>query len=336
MDRFFDWKSFVKTASSQPSRTDKPLMTRLRIALLSRKESLYTTRRLVQAIRRRGHVPRVIDPLRCCLSISRRGPEILLDGAILPPLDLVVPRIGASITQAGLALLTHLELMKVPTLNSARGVAQSRDKLRCLQLLSAQGFPTPATIMAPPRSNLEPLLEQIGGLPAIVKLLQGTQGIGVMLARTREELETLLNTFGDLGHAVLLQEFIGESEGRDLRVLVAGERVVGAMQRQSRTGDFRSNLHRGGEASPVELPPEIADIACRAVRTVGLQIAGVDLITSSCGPMLLEINSSPGFEGLEKSTQLDVADAIIEQGIAWLSELKEGGGSSGTSPGEDA
>lgn len=296
---------------------------RLRIALLSRKESLYTTRRLTQAIRSRGHLPVVIDPLACCLAITRQGPEIFLDGVPLARPDLVIARIGASITQAGLALLAHLELMRVPTLNGASGVAQSRDKLRCLQILGARGFRVPATILAPPNASLEPMLAQVGGLPVVVKLLQGTQGVGVMLARTREELETLLNTFGDLGHAVLLQEFIGESEGRDLRVLVAGPRAVAAMQRRARTGEFRSNLHRGGEATPIELPEATADLAVRAVQAVGLEIAGVDLITSSQGPMLIEINSSPGFEGLEQATQLDIADAIIERGLEWLERLDE-------------
>lgn len=293
---------------------------RLRIALLSRKASLYATRRLAQAIRGRGHLPAIVDPLACCLAISQRGPEIFLDGAPLDRPDLVIPRIGASITQAGLALLAHLELMRVPTLNGAAGVAQSRDKLRCLQILGAQGFRVPATVLAQPHADIEPMLAQVGGLPVVVKLLQGTQGIGVMLARTREELATLLHTFGDLGHAVLLQAFIGESEGRDLRVLVAGPRVVGAMQRRARRGEFRSNLHRGGEATPVELPIEIADLAVRAARAVGLEVAGVDLITSSGGPMLIELNSSPGFKGLERATHLDIADAIIARGIAWLGE----------------
>lgn len=295
---------------------------RRRIALLSRKESLYTTRRLTQAIRSRGHLPVIVDPLACCLAITGHGPEIFLDGAPLVRPDLVIARIGASITQAGLALLTQLELMRVPTLNGALGVAQSRDKLRCLQILGARGFRVPATILAQPHADLEPMLAQVGGLPVVVKLLQGTQGVGVMLARTREELETLLNTFGDLGHAVLLQEFIGESEGRDLRVLVAGPRVVGAMQRRARTGEFRSNLHRGGEATPVDLPEEIAGLAVRAAQTVGLEIAGVDLITSSRGPMLIELNSSPGFEGLEQATHLDIADAIIERGLEWLAAVE--------------
>ncbi|MDR0964986.1 MAG: RimK family alpha-L-glutamate ligase [Myxococcales bacterium] len=313
----------MKTPSAQP----QPQRA-LRIALLSRKASLYTTRRLAQAIERRGHTPLVVDPLRCCLAIARGAPRILLDGVELPPIDLAIPRIGASITQAGVALLTHLELMDVPTLNSAQGVAQSRDKLRCLQQLGARGFPVPATVLAPPHTDIEPLLArlgQIGGLPVVVKLLQGTQGIGVMLARTREELATLLDTFGELGHAVLVQAFVGESEGCDIRVLVAGERVVGAMRRRSQTGDFRSNLHRGGEATPIAaLPAELADLAIGAARAVGLRIAGVDLITSSQGPMLIEINSSPGFEGLEKATHLDVADAIIERGLEWFEALKQG------------
>lgn len=293
---------------------------RLRIALLSRKESLYTTRRLVQAIRARGHLPVVIDPLACSLFIAPGGPEIFLKGRALARPDLVIARIGASITQAGLALLNHLELMGVPTLNGARGIAQSRDKLRCLQILGARGFHVPATVLAQPGAAIEPLLAQVGGLPVVVKLLQGTQGVGVMLARTREELETLLNTFGDLGHAVLLQAFIGEAEGRDLRVFVAGSKAIGAMQRRARSGEFRSNLHRGGEARPVALNADIADLAVRAAQAVGLQIAGVDLITSSRGPMLIEINSSPGFEGLEAATHLDIADAIVAHGLSWLSE----------------
>lgn len=288
---------------------------RRRIAILSRKKCLYATRRLSEEIRRAGHTPVVIDPLACAVLVTDKGPGLLYRGrpAALP--DLVIPRIGASVTEAGLTVLTQLELLGCPSLNRPGGIRQSRDKLMCLQILGASGFPVPATSLVPPGADAEPLLRAVGGLPVVVKLLKGTQGVGVMLARTQEELKTLLSTFGELGHAVLLQHFIGEAKGSDLRLFVTGSRVAGAMCRQARGGEFRSNIHRGGDAVPVSAGRDCERLAVEAAKTLGLEVAGVDLIVSDRGPMLIEVNSSPGFEGLEGATGRNIAASVVARGL---------------------
>jgi ribosomal protein S6--L-glutamate ligase len=292
------------------------------VAVLSRKRSLYSTRRLVEAIRARGHRPLVLDTLRCNLILTSAAPRMVFRGVELRGLDVVIPRIGASITGYGLAVVEQLEMMGVPAVNGAQAIGRSRDKLRCLQLLARSGLRIPRTVMARDASNVPRLVDEVGGLPAIVKLLRGTQGVGVMLASTIAELQGILETFRGLGEDIVLQEFIAESRGRDLRALVVGGRVVGAMRRRARRGEFRSNLHRGGRGRPVTLEPAYVEAALRATSVVGLEVAGVDLLETGAGPTLLEVNSSPGFEGLERATGLDAAGAIVDRALA-LAENRE-------------
>ena len=292
------------------------------MAILSRKRSLYSTRRLVEAIRARGHRPLVLDTLRCSLVLSSGAPRVIFRGVDLRGLDVVIPRIGASITGYGLAVVEQLEMMGVPAVNRAQAIARSRDKLRCLQLLARSGLRIPRTVMARDASNVPRLVDEVGGLPAIVKLLRGTQGVGVMLASTLSELQGILDTFQGLGEDIVLQEFVAESRGQDLRALVVGGRVVGAMRRRARRGEFRSNLHRGGRGRPVTLEPAYVEAALRATSVVGLEVAGVDLLETRAGPTLLEVNSSPGFEGLERATGLDAAGAIVDRALA-LAEDRE-------------
>jgi ribosomal protein S6--L-glutamate ligase len=221
-------------------------------------------------------------------------------------------------------VVNHLDMMGVPVVNSAAGIARSRDKLRGLQALAQSGLDVPRTVMAHDRSNVRALLEEVGGLPAIIKLIRGTQGVGVMIASTLAEVQSMLDTFADLGQEIILQEFVAESKGRDVRALVVGNRVVGAMRREARRGEFRSNIHRGGTGRPVELPPEYAEIAVKAARVVGLEVAGVDMLESKDGPKIMEINSSPGFEGLEKATGIDVAGAIVTHAVEFAQSLRGG------------
>ncbi|MGZ3457030.1 MAG: ATP-grasp domain-containing protein [Archangium sp.] len=286
------------------------------VVLLSRKRSLYSTRRLVEAIKQRGHRPLVLDTLRCTLVLAPGHPRMLYRGVDLKGVDVVIPRIGASITGYGLAVVKHFEMMGVPVLNDAAAISQSRDKLRALQLLCSAGLDVPRTVMAHDRSNVRKLVEEVGGLPVIIKLLRGTQGVGVMIAHSLQEVQTIVNTFWDLGQEVVLQEFVAESKGRDVRALVVGEQVVGAMQRRAKKGEFRSNIHRGGEGHPVALPPAYVDVAVRAARLLGLELAGVDMLEGHAGPRLMELNSSPGFEGLERATKQDIAGAIIDRALA--------------------
>jgi len=285
------------------------------VCILSRKKSLYSTGRLVQAGKEAHHRAVVADTLRCHLLIETGQPSVYYSSVALPPPDVVIPRIGASITSYGLSVVTQFELMGVPGRNSALAINRSRDKLRCLQLLAQAGLGVPKTFLAHRGAHTRLLAERVGGLPAIVKLPQGTQGIGVMIATTPAELETLLHTFWDLGHDVLVQEFIQEAGGCDVRAVVVGDRVVAAMRRQAKGGGFRSNIHRGGEAIPVELPHDFEETAIRAARIVGLEVAGVDLLESRRGPLVVEVNSSPGFEGIEKATGTDVAGAIIRRAL---------------------
>jgi ribosomal protein S6--L-glutamate ligase len=290
------------------------------VAILSRKRSLYSTRRLVQAIRKHGHRPLVLDTLRCNLILAPGMPRIGYRGLEISGLEVAIPRIGASITGYGLAVVNQLDMMGIPVLNSAPAISRSRDKLRCLQLLSRAGIDIPRTVMARDRRNVRKLVDEVGGLPAIIKLIRGTQGVGVMIASTLAEVQTILDTFWDLGQEIVLQEFIKESKGRDVRALVVGNRVVGAMRRRAKRGEFRSNIHRGGEGRPISLSPSYEQAAVRAVKIIGLEVAGVDMLESSNGPKIMEINSSPGFEGLERAVQLDVAGLIIERAMIFARE----------------
>ena len=236
---------------------------------------------------------------------------MLYRGVEVNGLDVVIPRIGASVTGYGLAVVSHLDLMDVPVVNPAGPIGRSRDKLRALQMLLRGGLDIPRTVMAHDRSDVAKLVQEVGGLPAIVKLLRGTQGVGVMIASTMVEVQSLLDTFWDLGQEIVLQEFIRESKGRDVRALVVGDRVVGAMRRRAKQGEFRSNLHRGGEGTPIDLPAPYAEVAVKAAQIVGLGICGVDMLESETGPKVMEVNSSPGFEGLEKATGQDIAGTMI-------------------------
>ena len=297
---------------SRPRRTRDAART---VGILSRKRSLYTTGRLVAAARKRGHRPIVLDTLRCSLGIAKDGAAIHYEGAPLPRLDVVIPRIGASITGYGLSVVNQLDMMGVPVLNNSIPIARSRDKLRCLQLLARFGVDIPRTVMTHDRAEVPDALRRIGGLPAILKLIQGTQGVGVMIAHSLDEIEGILETMKDLGQEILLQEFIHESRGRDVRALVLGDRVVAAMRRKAPSGEFRSNLHRGGEGKPVTLTRAYAEAAIRATRIMGLELAGVDMLETRTGPKVMEINSSPGFEGLEGATGLDIGGLIIDHAV---------------------
>ncbi|MFY0563112.1 ATP-grasp domain-containing protein [Archangium lansingense] len=285
------------------------------VVILSRKRSLYSTRRLVEAIKERGHRPLVLDTLRCTMVLAPGQPRMLYRGVDIKGVDVVIPRIGASITGYGLAVVKHFEMMNVAVLNGAAAISQSRDKLRALQLLCRGGLDVPRTVMAHDRSNVRKLVEEVGGLPVIIKLLRGTQGVGVMIAHSLQEVQTITNTFWDLGQEVVLQEFVAESKGRDVRALVVGDKVVGAMQRRAKKGEFRSNIHRGGEGHPVELPFSYIEVAVRASHLLGLEIAGVDMLEGRAGPRLMELNSSPGFEGLERATKQDIAGAIVDHAL---------------------
>jgi len=291
----------------------------LQIAILSRNARLYSTRRLVESARRLGLAPRVLDTLRCNMVVARDAPRLLYGGADLVATDLhvVIPRIGASITGYGLSVVNQLELMGVPVLAAATPIARSRDKLRALQLLSRFGIDIPRTVMCRFREEVPEAVEMVGGLPCIIKLIQGTQGVGVMLASTMAEVQGMLEALWTLGQEILLQEMVAESKGRDVRALVVGDRVVAAMRRTARAGEFRSNIHRGGSAEAVELPREFAETAVKAARVIGLEVAGVDMLEARTGPKIMEVNSSPGFEGLEAATGKDIATAYVQHAVEY-------------------
>lgn len=290
-------------------------MTRARIAILSRKSSLYSTSRLVDAARLAGARPLVMDTLRCTMVVAAGASSLLYRGAQVTGISAAIPRIGASITGYGVAVVNHFETMGIRVLNTSRGISRSRDKLRCLQLLAQANIDVPRTVMATSGAGVGRLVEQVGGLPCIIKLLRGTQGVGVMIANTLPEAQTILQTFWGLGQDVCLQEFVHESKGRDVRALVVGDKVVGAMRRKAKKGEFRSNIHRGGEGKPVRLDRQYIDTAVQAAKLVGLDICGVDMLEGARGPRVMELNSSPGFEGLERATKKDIAGAIIAHAL---------------------
>lgn len=284
----------------------------MRILVLSRNAALYSTSRLVLAARARGHEVSVIDPLDFQIVVSRGKPTLHVAGYPVPRFDLVVPRIGASITNYGLAVVRQFDLMGVPVLNGAIAIARSRDKLRALQLLTRSGLDVPTTVCARSPAGLDAALSLVGGCPAIVKLQQGTQGIGTMIAETPQSMNALLETLWAMGQDIILQEYVRESKGRDVRAIVVGGRVIAAMRRVAKPGEFRSNLHRGGRGGAVVLPPAYRRMAIRAAELMGLEVAGVDMLEGRAGPRILEVNSSPGLEGIERATGRDVAGAIID------------------------
>jgi ribosomal protein S6--L-glutamate ligase len=283
----------------------------LRIGILSRKASLYSTRRLKEAAEEREHQVRVVNPLRCYMNITAKMPKVMYGSEELQ-FDAVIPRIGASITFYGTALVRQFEVMGAFSLLESQGIARSRDKLRSLQLLSREGVGLPITGFARSPQDIPGLIQMVGGAPLIIKLLQGTQGKGVVLAETAKAAESVIAAFQQLDANILVQEYIKESKGSDLRALVVGSRVVAAMERKAAPGEFRSNLHRGGTAEPVTLTLAEKNTAIRAARVMGLTVAGVDLLRSNRGPVVMEVNSSPGLEGIETTTGVDVAGAIIE------------------------
>ncbi len=302
-------------ATRRVKRTRRGSGNGMTVGILSRNRKLYSTRRLVEAARRLGHRPLVLDTLRCRLVLWRDRPRIFYRGEEAPRLDVVIPRIGASITGYGLAVVNQLDMMGVPVLANSVPIARSRDKLRALQLLARFGLDIPRTVMCRYRDEVPQAVEQVGGLPCIIKLIRGTQGVGVMIANSVDEVEGMLDTLWQLGQEILLQEFVAESRGRDVRALVVGDRVVAAMRRQARTGEFRSNLHRGGEGKPVSLARDYAEAAVKASRVIGLEVAGVDMLEARTGPKIMEVNSSPGFEGLERVTGVDIARPYLEHAV---------------------
>ena len=284
----------------------------MKIAILSRKKTLYSTRRLVEAAQQRGHEAHVIDTLRCYMNIVSHKPEIHYRGENLTDFDAVIPRIGASITFYGTAVVRQFEMMGVYSLNESVAIARSRDKLRSVQLLARKGIGLPVSGFAHSPDDVQDLIKMVGGAPVVIKLLEGTQGIGVVLAETQKAAESVIEAFMGLKANILVQEFIQEAGGADIRCLVIGDKVVAAMQRQAREGEFRSNLHRGGSASLVKITPEERSTAVRAAAVMGLNVAGVDILRSHHGPVVMEVNSSPGLEGIETITDRDIAGMIIE------------------------
>jgi len=296
----------------------------MHIGILSRNPKLYSTQRLAAAARERGHQVRIIDTTSVAVHIGRDGlsrvePQILIDGVPglaapvnLPPLDAIIPRIGTSVTFYGLAVVRQYEAAGVPTTASSDAIARSRDKLHSLQLMAQAGLPIPRTAVVAKPEALFAAVEAVGGLPAVVKLIHGTQGRGVVLAHHLATVSALLQRVEELNRQAIVQEFIAESNGRDLRLIIVGDRCVAAMERRAPSGEFRANLHRGGTAVPITPDINTIRLATAAARVHGLAVAGVDLIQSGRGPLLLEVNSSPGLEGIERVTSVDVAGAIVE------------------------
>ena len=284
----------------------------MKIGILSRKRELYSTRRLVEAAEQRGHEVRVYNPLRCYMKLSAHRPEVHYNGAHIEGFDAIIPRIGASVTFYGTAVLRQFEMMGVYSLNESVAITRARDKLRSLQLLARKGIGLPVTGFAHSPGDTQDLLQLVGGAPVVIKLTEGTQGKGVVLAETRKAAESVIDAFRDLDAHFLVQEFIKEAKGADIRCFVVGERVVASMMRQAKEGEFRSNLHRGGEARMIKITPEERSTAVRAAQIMGLNVSGVDILRSDHGPVVMEVNSSPGLEGIEKASNKDIASTIIQ------------------------
>jgi ribosomal protein S6--L-glutamate ligase len=284
----------------------------MRLAILSRNPSLYSTRVLAEAGRARGHDVDVLDTLAFDIRVSKQSAELYYEGEPVPHYDAVIPRIGASITFFGLAVVRQFEMMGVFCVNESQAIARSRDKLRSLQVLSRHDIGMPPTVYTRRAEHVPSCIERVDGPPVIVKLLQGTQGIGVVLAETTRAASSVIEAFHGLEQNILIQKFIREAKGADLRALVVGRKVVAAMRRQAVAGEFRSNIHRGGTARKLQLLPEYRKTALAAARVLGLRVAGVDMIESADGPMVMEVNSSPGLEGIQKATGVDVAAAVIQ------------------------
>ncbi len=284
----------------------------MKIGILSRKPELYSTNRLVEAGEQRGHEVHVINPLLCYMNITSHRPSIHYKGEPLEGFDAMIPRIGASITFYGTAVVRQFEMMDVYCVNESVAISRSRDKLRSMQLLARRGIGLPVTGFAHSTKFTDDLIDVVGGAPLVVKLLEGTQGIGVVLAETPKAAQSVIEAFRGLKANILVQEFIKESEAADIRCLVVGGKVVAAMIRRGKKGEFRSNLHRGGKAELIRITPEERSTAIRAAKIMGLNFAGVDLLRSNHGPVIMEVNSSPGLEGIEKATGKNVAGMVID------------------------
>jgi ribosomal protein S6--L-glutamate ligase len=284
----------------------------MKIALLTRNPKLYSHKRIIEAAEARGHQIVPIDYLRCYMNITSKKPELRYGGEKLTGFDAVIPRIAASHTFYGLAVLRQFEMMGVYPLNESVAIGRSRDKLRSLQILARDGVGLPVTAFANDTTRTNEVLDIVGGAPVVVKLLEGTQGIGVVLGETTKSAKSVIEAFHGADIAILVQEFIKEAEGRDVRVFVIGGKVVAAMLRAGAEGDFRSNLHRGGTAQDAKITPAERKAALKAAKSMGLNVAGVDLLRSSRGPVILEVNSSPGLEGIEKATGEDIALGIVD------------------------
>jgi len=283
----------------------------VRIAVLSRRSSLYSTRRLVEAAKERGHETVVVDYLRCYMTIASHRPRVIYQGEARE-YDAVIPRIGASKTFYGTAVVRQFEMMGVFSLNESQAISRSRDKLRCMQLLARRGIGLPVTGFAHSTKDVDGVIDSVGGAPLVVKLLEGTQGIGVVLCENDNAAESVIEAFRGLDANILVQEFIKEAGGADIRAFVVGNKVVATMLRKGAPGEFRSNLHRGGSARSIKITPEERSTAVRSAKAMGLRVCGVDMLRSNHGPVVMEVNSSPGLEGIETATGKDVAGRIIE------------------------
>ena len=284
----------------------------MKIAMLARNAKLYSHRRLVEAAEARGHTLDVLNTLRCTVNIASHRPTVVYDGETLAGYDAVIPRIGASVTHYGLAVLRQFEMTGVWPLNESVAIGRSRDKLRSMQILAKHGLGLPLTAFAHDPKATEQIIEAVGGVPVVIKLLEGTQGIGVVLAETKKSAQSVIEAFRGANVNILVQEFIKEAGGTDIRALVIGGKVVAAMKRTGAPDDFRSNLHRGGSAQLIKITPEERSTAVRAARHMGLNVCGVDMLRSNHGPVIMEVNSSPGLEGIENATEKDIAGQIID------------------------
>jgi len=284
----------------------------MKLAILSRSPRAYSTQRLRAAAEERGHTVRVLDTLQFAIDLSRAEPDLQYRGKQLSDYDAILPRIGASVTFFGTAVVRQFEQMDVYTPNTANGISNSRDKLRATQILSRHDIGIPATSFVRNRGDVEAAIERIGGAPVVIKLLEGTQGIGVILAPDNKVAAAVIETLQSTENNVLLQKFIAESKGRDIRALVVGDRVVASMRRVAQGDEFRSNVHRGGVAQSIDLDPEYERTAVQAAQIMGLRVAGVDMLEGNDGPLVMEVNSSPGLEGIESATSLDIAGAIVD------------------------
>lgn len=284
----------------------------MKIAILSANQNLYSTKRLVEAGEKKGHEVVVINHTKCDLVIEKKKPGVIYKGEELTNIDAIIPRIGASVTFYGTAVVRQFEMMKVFSATESQALVRSRDKLRSLQILSRAGLGLPKTVFSNYSKEVSGIIDKVGGAPLVIKLLEGTQGLGVMLADNRNSAESILEAFNGLQARVIVQEFIKEAKGADIRAFIVDGVVVGAMKRQGKEGEFRSNLHRGGSANIIELTDEEENAAIRAAKSLGLGIAGVDMLQSARGPLILEVNSSPGLEGIEAATGKNIAGQIIK------------------------